>query len=145
MFQSFNKSFALKPILALVTLVVSGCATVVSGRFEEIHVTTYCGTQRVEASCQVSNENGEWNLRTPGKVTVQKGFGDLVLFCRGDSFEPHLMRLQSTTTATNFGNLLLGAGAGALVDVNNGAGYSYPEEVSFVVKSCNAPRNSYLD
>jgi len=134
------KSLSIKTVLAISSLMMAGCATVISGRYEEIHVTTYCGSQRVEASCHVSNENGEWNMITPGKVRVQKGFGDLVLFCRGDNFEPHMMRVQSSTTATNFGNLLLGAGAGALVDVNDGAGYAYPEEVNFVVKACYAAR-----
>ena len=131
----FIKVSALLPLVFL-----TGCATVISGRYQDIHVTTYCGTQRVDASCHVSNENGEWNMSSPGKATVQKGFGDLVLFCRGDNFEPHMMRVASTTTATNFGNLLIGAGAAALVDVNDGAGYSYPENINFVVKSCRAAR-----
>jgi hypothetical protein len=131
-------SFKLCAGLSLVFL--TGCATVVSGRYQEVHVTTYCGAQRVEASCQLSNENGQWNMTAPGRVTVQKGYGDLVLFCRGDNFEPHMMRAQSATTVSNFGNLLIGAGAGALVDVNNGAGYSYPQDIDFVVKSCTTPR-----
>ena len=129
-----------KPLLLLPVILMTGCATVISGRYEDIHVATYCAAMRVEASCHVSNENGEWNVQTPGIVNVQKGFGDLVLFCRGDNFEPHMMRVASTTTASNFGNLLIGAGAAALVDVNDGAGYEYPNQVNFVVKSCTTPR-----
>ena len=134
-----NPKFIMRSAL-LPLVFLTGCATVISGRFQDVHVTTYCGTQRADASCHVSNENGEWNIHSPGKVTIQKGFGDLVLFCRGDNFEPHMMRVSSTTTATNFGNLLIGAGAAALVDVNDGAGYSYPDKIDFVVKSCRAQR-----
>jgi hypothetical protein len=126
-------------------LMLFGCASVVSGRFQDVHVTTYCASQRVEAACQISNENGEWSLTTPGRVTVQKGFGDLVLFCRGDNFEPHMMRIQSSANASTYGNILLGAGAGALIDVNDGAGFGYPNEVNFVVKNCQTPKpaNTY--
>lgn len=132
---------SIKILMVGALVLLTGCATVISGRFEDVHVTTYCANQRVEASCHLSNENGEWNILTPGVAKVQKGFGDLVLFCRSNYFEPHMMRVSSSVTASNFGNLLVGAGAAALVDVNDGAGFEYPKEVDFVVKSCKTARN----
>jgi uncharacterized protein YceK len=131
-----------RKLMLLTGLVLSGCASIVSGRFEEIHVTTYCDSQRVAASCQLSNENGQWFLNAPGSINIQKGFGDLVLFCRSDYFEPHLMRIASETNLSSFGNILLGAGAGALVDVNNGSGFDYPNDIRFVVKSCGIPKST---
>lgn len=135
-FPFFRKLFLLSG------LILSGCASIVSGRFEEVHVTTYCDSQRVAASCHLSNENGEWFLKAPGIINIQKGFGDLVLFCRSDYFEPHMMRVSSETNLSSLGNILLGAGAGALVDVNNGSGFDYPSDIRFVVKSCAVPKST---
>jgi uncharacterized protein YceK len=139
MFQASRK---LQTLALLTCTLLGGCASVVSGRFQQIHVTTYCESQRVESVCQVSNENGEWTMNAPGQLQIQKGFGDLVLFCRSEYFEPHMLRVSSSSNLGTYGNIVLGAGAGALVDVNNGAGYDYPSDIRFVVKSCKIPRKS---
>ena len=87
---------SIKILMVGALVLLTGCATVISGRFEDVHVTTYCANQRVEASCHLSNENGEWNILTPGVAKVQKGFGDLVLFCRSNYFEPLLHQTLET-------------------------------------------------
>ena len=131
-----------KRLFLLSSMLLGGCASILSGLYQDIHVTTYCDSQRVEASCHVSNENGEWLLQSPGSVKIQKGFGDLVVFCRSNYFEPHMMRISSASNVSSFGNIILGAGAGALVDVNNGAGFDYPQDIRFTVKSCTKSRST---
>jgi uncharacterized protein YceK len=120
-----------KIFLSIISLVLlSGCASFVAGRKQEINVDTQ-GVK--EAKCYLTNDKNTWYLpKTPGKIAVDISSADLKVVCVLDGYKTAHKTVESSTRGWVFGNVLLLplAPVGAAVDVVNGAAYEYPKSVS---------------
>ncbi len=128
-------------IIALVLL--SGCASFVAGRKQEINVDTQ-GVK--EAKCYLTNDKNTWYLqKTPGKVPVDISSGDLKVSCVMDGYKTAHKTVESSTRGWVFGNVLLLplAPIGAAVDVVNGSAYEYPKNVSLHLEEKRIAEDEY--
>ena len=120
----------------LVALVVfSSCSTMISGKYQTITIEPDCKGIPTTAICTLRNEHGVWTTHAPNALVIQKGFGDLVIDCSGAGFSRHTAYIPSKSELSNYGNIL-SLGTLSIVDVQNGAGYRYPEHYRFSVNQC---------
>jgi hypothetical protein len=115
---------------ATASLLLCGCASIVSGQNQSLSVTAKNGGADVAgARCTLANDKGTWYATTPGSVTVRRSFNDLSVNCALDGADPGALLVKSSTKGMAFGNILFGGLIGASVDVSTGAAYDYPEIV----------------
>ena len=70
--------------LYLVCLIIfqSGCASVISDESQPITFLSVCGTKTVsDAECFLKNSDGDYYVKTPGTIMINKSFGDLSITC----------------------------------------------------------------
>jgi|GEM_PF-2378450 len=105
-------------------LVGSGCATIVSGRNQDIHVTSNPPGVKVKA------DNGV-EVTAPGDVTLARNKPHTLLaHCEGS--EPQRRELECGVNGWLFGNILFGGLIGIVVDMASGAhGELSPKAVHF--------------
>ena len=125
----------------LIVLMLSNCASIVSGRTQNISVNT----QQVEAAkCSLANNKGTWYVnQTPGSVTINGSSKDLRVSCEKRGYNKAEKNVDSSVKAWIFGNILfglIGGPIGVAVDMVNGAGYKYPQEVSVPMASSMVSR-----
>lgn len=124
------KVFTAMPAAAL-SLLVSGCASIVTGHNQSLSVETrHKGQQVVGASCKLNNDKGIWFVTTPGSVVVRRSYDDLHVRCEKEPHEPGLATVKSYTKSMAFGNILFGGIVGGAVDVASGAAYDYPSLIT---------------
>jgi hypothetical protein len=113
-------------ILLSLTL-ISGCASIVTGQDQIVSVDTpLCPT----AKCKLQNEEGVyWVPSTPGTISVDREYGDLVVTCSKPGYPDAMMNVSSSTKGMAFGNIILGGIIGAGVDMGTGAAYDYPSDI----------------
>jgi hypothetical protein len=112
-------------------LVLSGCATITTGQNQSVSVETKAkGAAVAGASCKLQNDKGTWFVQTPGSVTVNRAYGDMMVNCSHDKFGSGSAVVSSSTKAMAFGNILIGGVIGAAVDVGTGSAYDYPSLIS---------------
>jgi hypothetical protein len=122
---------------AVALLMFSGCASIVSGTNQSLLIST---PECPGASCDLSNDKGNWSVpQTPGSVVVHRAYGDLSITCRKDG-KIASISVKSSTKGMAFGNILIGGGIGAGVDVATGAAYDYPQSIS-IPMTCNPSEN----
>lgn len=124
----------MRPQLSLsiicLSLLTSGCASIVNGHNQSLSVETRSkGEKVVDASCKLGNDKGTWYVKTPGSTTVRRSYENLSVSCEKAGLEPGLTSAKSTTKAMAFGNIIFGGAIGAGVDVMSGAAYDYPEVI----------------
>ncbi|MCP5269539.1 MAG: hypothetical protein H6943_10980 [Zoogloeaceae bacterium] len=78
------------------------------------------------ADCELQNENGQYQLKTPGDALVRRAGGNLEVSCRHPDYPEARAIVISRANAGMYGNIILGGGIGALIDHGNGKAYSYP-------------------
>lgn len=90
-------------LLSLSVIVVSGCASMISGTNQSLSVsTTHCPG----VTCQLKNSKGTWYVTAPGSVTVHRGYGDMTVMCKKEGFPDATAQVASSTkiaTAANLG------------------------------------------
>jgi len=110
----------------------SGCASLMYDPNQELSINT---TPIEGASCDISNERGNWHLpKTPGKVFVGRAHGELVVTCKKEDLTGVQRTPSSNTTASVWGNALLGGPIGGAIDIGNGTAYEYPEQITVEIK-----------
>jgi uncharacterized protein YceK len=108
--------------------ILTGCASIVNGTHQSVSVHT--GTIP-GATCELENNKGKWFVnQTPGSVTVQRSYKDLVITCQKRNHRNALTRVASKTKGMAFGNIVFGGVIGAGVDMANGAAYDYPVDIN---------------
>ena len=117
-----------KPILLSVvasTVLFSGCASITSGKQQNISVKAICDGKPVTgAQCELTNDKGSWFTNTPGSVGIHKSYGDMTVTCtKGDA--KGVATFASANEGSVWGNVLAGGIIGYAVDANTGAGFSY--------------------
>ena len=119
-------------IILLFAITIVGCSTLMSGKYQNIQIATECNGSPVAMSCNLSNEHGTWSVNTPGGTVIQKGFGSLTINCSNG----YVASVDSSVKALAFGNVVFGGWPGAIVDINTGAGFDYPEKVKMTIPAC---------
>ncbi len=114
--------------VAVVTMSLTSCASIVSGTNQSVSVNT----GRVNgAVCSLENNKGKWYVSsTPGSVVVNRSFKNLSVDCSKPGFPKGHQSVKSNTKAMAFGNAIFGGVIGAGVDIASGAAYDYPSEIS---------------
>ncbi len=121
----------------VVSLLASGCATIVSGTSQSITVDV---VNAENASCRGIDKRGRkyhWP-QTPTATTVHKGDGPIVLTCEKKGFKKTTHTFDENMTSATLGNVILGGGIGIFVDIASGAAQEYPSKVSVIME----PRDS---
>lgn len=118
-------------LLALSVLIVAttGCSTITQDSSQSLALTSSYQGQPVEAECQLSNDKGQWNSKTPSNVMVRKSNEDLDVTCKKDGVPDGLLKAVSRAAGSMWGNIIFGGGIGAIIDHNKGTGYDYPNQL----------------
>ncbi len=106
-------------------IVLSGCASIVSGTNQSVAVDT----SPTGAACTLTNDKGSWQVgETPESVTVKRSYSAMNVTCEKGKMRGS-QSFQSSTKGMAFGNILVGGIIGAGVDLANGAAYDYPSNM----------------
>lgn len=118
---------------AMAAGLLAGCASVTQGTTQAITVTAVCEGRIVQdANCEVANDKGRWEVKTPGSVVVQKAYGDLVAVCRKGGASG-TSKFVSKANDGAWGNIFVGGLIGYAIDSSSGAGFTYPTELPVVL------------
>jgi hypothetical protein len=121
-------------IVAVVALMLSGCATIVKGTSQTIVISTPPVTG---ANCVLSSREGNWTVTSPGPVTVEKSKEDVVIRCTKPGYQDAAGSIPSDFQGWTLGNILLGGVIGLGVDAASGALNEYPN--SFAIPMSPVP------
>jgi hypothetical protein len=123
------RSRLLLPLCFLAGL--SGCADIINGSTEKVAVQTTGATGAIDdAQCALDNKKGNWEVTSPGSVTVHRGSEPLDVSCTKNGYMPAREDVASSTSGAVYGNILLGGGIGATVDTVSGAAWKYPKVIT---------------
>ncbi len=127
---SFKRTMAATIIMAL-----TGCATITKDANQQVQVDAYTKDQQrvMDARCVAKNDRGQWDVKTPGAVSVHRSGENLVIKCEKDGMEPGTATAVSRANGGMFGNILIGGGIGAIVDHNKGTAYTYPSWLKIIM------------
>lgn len=119
---------------------LQGCATLTDSNEQEVMVRTILDHREVaNVGCVLSNDVGRWFVNAPGRVTIRKSEGDLVVDCKKDG-----VGAAKETVASRFGtgkligNAVTSGGLGYLVDRHSGAGFDYPVTLTVLIRGAAA-------
>ena len=111
-------------MLIATAVVVSGCASIISGNDQTVNVVT-----DVPARCELKNDKGTYAVdQTPANVTVQRSEQPLTIDCvdRQGRHAHSIVGAQDNEVASFAGGGLIGMS----VDKSTGARFSYPSVIS---------------
>lgn len=105
------------------TLALSGCATIMSGSSQTVHVQVVDeNTHNVikDAKCTVTNARGvEYPIdKNPGTVQLPKVYGNLEVKCHAKDYYQHSIGVGSSFNAWTLGNIIFWPGL--IVDAATG-------------------------
>lgn len=124
---------------AVAALASTGCASIVGGTSQVVSVeTNAAGRSAPGARCALSNPKGEYFVTTPGTVTINRAYDDLIVRCTLAGHDPGSTSVKSTTKAMAFGNLIFGGVVGGAVDIASGAAYEYPVMITVEMQAVAA-------
>ena len=116
---------------------LAGCATVSESKDQQVTVQTIQDNRELVAvGCVLTNNAGRWFMMAPGRVTIRKSAGNLLVDCKKGSTSAgqELFASRANNTAT-IGNAVATAGLGYLLDKRTGAGFEYPDVLTVLMKS----------
>jgi hypothetical protein len=115
-------------------LTLSGCATITTDSGQSLRIETYAenGEEVRGAQCKLDNDNGSYQVTTPGSVTVRKSSVDLAIDCTAPNQPAAKAAVTSRVGPGMFGNIIFGGGIGAIIDHTKGTAYPYPTWVQLV-------------
>jgi hypothetical protein len=115
---------------------LQGCATLTDSTEQDLLVRAILDHREVaNVGCVLSNDAGRWFVNAPGRVTVRKSEGALVVDCKKEG-----VGAASETVASRFGtgnligNAVTSGGLGYLVDRHSGAGFDYPVTLTVLMR-----------
>lgn len=121
-------------------LLLSGCASVINGSKQSVHVRTLCGANQVPAACVAENPRGRQSFVTPAQIWVDRDLRGLRISCRDARYQNSAVWVQAVPDMALAGNVLLGGLVGASVDVANGRGVAFPSQINIQSPHCAASR-----
>ena len=127
-------------LLGLCLALVTGCASITTGQNQSLSVET---PGCLAATCKLSNDKGTWYVSsTPGTVTVQRAYGDILVACEKGEYKAVPVSVASATKAMAFGNIIFGGVIGAAVDAGTGAAYDYPPTIAVNLVCVGDPKTA---
>ncbi|NKJ23243.1 hypothetical protein [Dyella sp. SG609] len=125
------KLIARTACVAACALLLSSCATIVGGKYQNVSVDTKASDQSsIAAQCTLSNDRGTVSVTTPGTARVRRSDGALDVSCQKDGAQIGQQTYHASTRGMVWGNLLFGGLIGIVVDFTNGAAHHYPDHLS---------------
>ena len=124
-------NFSKWALVAAVTVVASGCATITGSETQQLALTSKGedGKAVDGVKCELKNDKGSWGGMSPGFITVRRSAEDLTVECKKAGQKDGLLKAVSRAADSMFGNILFGGGIGALIDHSKGTGYNYPDNL----------------
>jgi len=125
--------FMLRMLVCMAALLLSGCASITGTQTQPVSIQATQGNQIISgATCTLTNDAGQWFVKTPGSVTVRKSTADLFVECAKDGVTG---QVKAVSRANNnvWGNVFAGGLIGYAIDRNSGAGFDYPETVTVIL------------
>ena len=123
-----NHGRMVRVIVALgAVIAVTGCSSIVNEKTASISVDSPgcpAGTE-----CTLKHKKGEYRVRTPGHVTVQKSDDPLQIDCRSPDGRAYVNAAESKMGSMIWGNIIFGGGVGAIVDAHTDAHRIYPHTI----------------
>jgi hypothetical protein len=119
-------------------LLLSGCASVINGSKQSVHVRTFCGANQVPSACVAENPRGQQSFVTPAQILVDRDLRGLRINCRDARHQNSAVWVQAVPDIALVGNVLLGGLVGASVDVANGRGVAFPSQINIQSPHCAA-------
>jgi hypothetical protein len=131
----------------LALVLVSGCATIVTGASEGVTVES----DPSGATCSVAR--GQEQLAaisaTPAQVTLTKGWSDLAVDCKKEGNATSKITVPSSFQPWTLGNILLGGVIGIAIDAASGAITEYPKVITLFLApsefSSEQERDTYFE
>ena len=123
-------------LLCLVTVSLSGCATITTGTTQSILVdTTPSG-----AICRFSRSDREVGVvnPTPGMLMITKDGAPLTIVCKRAGYYPNTGVLRANFEPMTLGNILLGGIIGIVVDAASGADRKYDATLTVTLRKVEA-------
>ncbi|WP_243048012.1 hypothetical protein [Dyella sp. RRB7] len=124
-----------KGVVLACALTVTGCASIVGGRYQKVAVDTRAADQSVRADCTLSNGNGSVRVVTPGTAVVHRSAQSLNVTCEKDGKQIAQQAYDANLRGMFWGNLLFGGVIGIVVDLSNGSAQHYPDKLSVMLPS----------
>lgn len=113
---------------------LAGCATITESSEQYVMVVTVLDHQQVGGiGCVLANDAGRWFVTSPGRTQIKKSTKPLVVDCSKDDVWAY-DEIGPRQNASRWGNILLTAGAGQLIDRQTGAGFDYPQVLTVVLQ-----------
>ena len=114
-------------IIALLAVWLAGCATIVHGTTQQVHI------ESIPAGATASV--GSQTITTPGELTLPREYSVIVNFEKPDCL-PTYAHVESEVSNLVWGNIFLGGFVGAAIDFASGAAYDLqPATVSATLVS----------
>lgn len=126
----------LTPIFAATALVaLNGCASITTDNTQSIRLETVDrdGVTVNGATCNLVNDRGNYEGKSPATVLVRKSSGNLDINCTLPENSEGAATLVSRAGAGMWGNIVFGGGIGAIIDHNKGTAYNYPNWIQVVL------------
>lgn len=125
-------------ILAVTVVTISGCATIVSGTTQEIHIRAIdSNTHELipGALCSLSDSKGRTYTvnSNPGTVIVTKGQGALIARCQRYGYSQKEVGIGENFNAWTVANVIL-FWPGVFVDAMSGAIQKYPSHITVLME-----------
>jgi len=109
--------------IAALSLSLGACATVIKGGSQSVAITTPPTTG---ANCTLSDSEGNWNVVSPGVVTVPRSKNNMAIRCTKEGWQDAAATIPSSFDGWTLGNLIIGGIIGIGVDAATGAINEYP-------------------
>ena len=118
---------------------LAGCGTLTESPSQRVLVQTVLDHREVAGVVlQDAAGAGKWFVTTPARVAIRKSKGQLRVDCRLDNAAWADEKINSKQNSTLWGNVVLTAGVGILVDRNTGQGFDYPDVLTVEMKRFDA-------
>jgi len=115
-------------VFAMVPL--AACATIVDGQTQSLSVqTASVGDTVGGAQCSLQSGRGTWFVTTPGTVVVHRA-ANLNVNCSKDGYKPATKVVTAGSNWWVMGNIIFGGLIGDIVDISDGAQWSYPNLIT---------------
>jgi hypothetical protein len=123
-------------LAAMAMSALAGCATLTESTQQEVAVRAILDYREISGiGCILSNDAGRWFVTAPGRVTIRKSRGDLVIDCSKDGVGSAAEVVASRFgTGKLIGNAVVSGGLGYLVDRHTGAGFDYPVTLTVLMQ-----------
>jgi hypothetical protein len=124
-------------VFGSVSLLLTGCASVLNQDKQVVAVRAVCNGASVPAHCVAENSRGRWAFNAPRQIAVTRDLFALRVTCQSAYVEKHTVSVRPHVQMAMAGNALLGGLVGGAVDVATGRGLQYPANVDVAYPSCN--------